>query len=55
MVNFVLGLCLICLGIAGVVKNWYAVLDTVSVLIPLLLLFVGVLAFSAGVNGKAKD
>ena len=39
MLNIILGLCMLCLGILGVVWNWWAVVDLVTVVIPLLLVF----------------
>ncbi|MBF0450786.1 MAG: hypothetical protein HQK75_08805 [Candidatus Magnetomorum sp.] len=50
IVHILLGVCLLSLGIAGIASNWYAVLDFVGVVIPLIMLFVGVLSVLAGFN-----
>ena len=52
MLNLVLGICLLCLGIYGVVSNWWAVVDLISVVIPVVLVFIGILAIVAGVSAK---
>ena len=56
MLNIIVGLCLLCMGIVGVVINWWAVVDFVRVVIPLALLIFGVLSVVAGVSirGTAK-
>jgi uncharacterized membrane protein HdeD (DUF308 family) len=52
MLNIILGLCMLCLGILGVVWNWWAVVDLVTVVIPLLLVIRGVLSILAGLSPK---
>jgi hypothetical protein len=52
MLNIIIGLCLLSLGIGGIMTNWWAVVDFVAVLIPLALLVVGVVSILAGVNSQ---
>ncbi|KPA09340.1 membrane protein [Candidatus Magnetomorum sp. HK-1] len=50
IIHIILGICLLSLGIAGIASNWWAVLDFVSVIIPLIMLFIGVISILAGIN-----
>jgi len=52
LVHILLGICLLSLGIAGIASNWYAVLDFVSVVIPIIMVFIGVLSVLAGLNAR---
>jgi hypothetical protein len=52
MLNIIVGICLLCLGIYGVVSNWWAVVDFIGVIIPVILLITGVLAVLAGLTGR---
>ena len=55
MLHIIFGLCLLCLGTIGIVSNWWAVLDFVGVVIPVGVLFFGVLSLMAGLNGLKKS
>ena len=55
MLSIILGLCLLCLGIYGIVSNWWAVLDFVRVVIPVGVLVFGVLSILAGLSGLKKS
>jgi len=48
--HILLGICLLSLGIAGIASNWWAVLDFVSVVIPIIMVFFGVISILAGIN-----
>jgi uncharacterized membrane protein YkgB len=50
IIHMVLGICLLSLGIAGIASNWWAVMDFVSVIIPLIMILVGTLSFLTGLN-----
>ncbi|KPA14486.1 membrane protein [Candidatus Magnetomorum sp. HK-1] len=50
IIHIILGICLLSLGIAGIASNWWAVLDFVSVIIPLIMLFIGIISILAGIN-----
>ena len=50
MLNIILGICLLCLGILGLVRNWWAVVDFVGVLVPLILVVIGALTAVAGLS-----
>jgi hypothetical protein len=52
MLNIILSLCFLCLGIYGVIANWWAVVDLIRVVVPVLLVVIGVLGVVAGVTGK---
>ena len=54
MINIVIGLCLLCLGIAGVLTNWWAVVDFTVVVIPALLLVVGIFWILAGFDNQRR-
>ena len=54
MVNIIIGLCLLCLGIFGVVANWWAVIDLIGVVVPVVLVFVGLLSILAGASGRKR-
>ena len=55
MMNIIVGLCLLCLGIIGIVRNWWAVLDFVRVVIPVGVLVFGVLSLMAGLSSMKKS
>lgn len=50
LLNIIFGLCLISLGIYGIVSNWWAVADVISVAIPLILIIFGVVSTMAGLS-----
>jgi len=52
IVHLLLGICLLSLGIAAIASNWWAVMDFVSVIIPLIMIFVGTLSVMAGINQR---
>jgi hypothetical protein len=54
IVHILLGICLLSLGIAGIASNWWAVMDFVSVIIPLIMIFVGTLSLLTGLNQRKK-
>jgi len=54
LVHITMGICLLSLGIAGIASNWWAVLDFVSVIIPLIMVFIGVISVLAGLNARNK-
>jgi len=54
MLNIVLGVCLLCIGIIGLARNWWAVLDFVGVIVPVLLVVIGVLTVLAGLTSWKK-
>jgi hypothetical protein len=55
MLNIIVGLCLLCLGIFGIVSNWWAVLDFVRVVIPVGVFIFGVLSILAGLGSLKKS
>jgi len=50
IINIILGLCLISIGVAGIVTNWWAVADLFNVVIPLILIIFGVASTLAGLS-----
>ncbi len=50
LLNIIFGLCLISLGIYGIVSSWWAVADLISVAIPLILIIFGVVSTMAGLS-----
>jgi vacuolar-type H+-ATPase subunit I/STV1 len=50
MINIVFGLVAICLGLWGLVKYWWYVVDIIIAIFPLVLLFVGIIALLAGIK-----
>lgn len=50
LLHIILGLCLISSGVYGIVSNWWAVADFVSVVVPLLLIFFGVISVMSGLS-----
>jgi uncharacterized membrane protein HdeD (DUF308 family) len=54
MLNIIFGICLLCLGVYGVTSNWWAVVDFVSTVIPLMLLIFGVFSILAGLNQRKQ-
>jgi hypothetical protein len=55
MFHIILGLCLVCLGIAGIARNWWAVLDFVGVALPVALFLFGIVALLAGLSHGEGD
>jgi hypothetical protein len=53
MLNIILGVCLLCLGIYGVVANWWAVVDLIGVVIPVVLVVIGVLSIFSGISARS--
>lgn len=54
MLNIIFGLCLLCLGIFGIVRNWWAVIDFVRVVFPVAMVFFGVISILAGLSTRRK-
>lgn len=54
MKHIIFGLLAIALGVWGIVRNWWAFLDLVNVVIPILLLLVGAVGLAAGISGQLK-
>ena len=50
MLNIFFGLCLLCLGISGIITNWWSVVDFVVVMVPILLVVFGSLSVMAGLS-----
>jgi len=55
MLSIILGLCLLCLGVFGIVSNWWAVLDFVKVVIPVGVFVFGVLSLLAGLSSLKES
>jgi len=55
MLSIILGLCLLCLGIFGIVTNWWAVLDFIRVVIPVGVLVFGVVSILAGLSNLKES
>jgi len=55
MLSIILGLCLLCLGVFGIVSNWWAVLDFVRVVIPVGVFVFGVLSILAGLSSLKES
>ena len=55
MLSIILGLCFLCLGIFGIVSNWWAVLDFVRVVIPVGVFVFGVLSILAGLSSLKES
>ena len=55
MLSIILGLCLLCLGVFGIVSNWWAVLDFVKVVIPVGVFVFGVLSILAGLSSLKES
>jgi hypothetical protein len=54
MKHIIFGLLAIALGVWGIVRQWWAFLDLLNVVIPILLVLVGVVALAAGISGQLK-
>jgi len=54
MKHIIFGLVAIALGVWGIVRNWWAFVDLLNVVIPILLVLVGVVALAAGISGQLK-
>ncbi|MBW1675551.1 MAG: hypothetical protein JRF30_03270 [Deltaproteobacteria bacterium] len=54
MLNIIFGLCLLCAGIFGIMRNWWAVVDFVRVVIPVAVVIFGVLSILAGLSGRRE-
>ncbi len=57
MLSIVFGLISICLGLYGIVTYWWYVVDVLAAMLPIFLLFGGVVALMAGIKNtglKAK-
>ncbi len=54
MKHIIFGLLAIALGVWGIVRNWWAFVDLLNVVIPILLVLVGVVALAAGISGQLK-
>ena len=50
MINIVFGICLVSLGICGIITNWWAVLDFMMVIVPVLLVVIGGFSVMAGLS-----
>ena len=50
MFNILFGICLVCLGICGIITNWWSVVDFITVMVPVLLLIVGAFSIMAGLS-----
>jgi len=54
MAHIIIGLLIFCLGVWGIVANWYAFVDVVMVLVPLVLLFGGMMALVSAISNFSK-
>lgn len=54
MKHIIFGFVAIALGVWGIVGNWWAFLDLINVVIPVLLVLVGAVALAAGISGQLK-
>ncbi|MBN2496111.1 MAG: hypothetical protein JXR96_16070 [Deltaproteobacteria bacterium] len=52
MLNIIVGICLLSLGIGGVLTNWWAIIDFITVVIPLVLVVLGVLSILSGLGSR---
>lgn len=55
MLNIIVGLCLLCFGIFGIITNWWAVFDFVKVVVPVGIVIFGVLSILAGISSVKKS
>lgn len=55
MPSIMFGLLSVALGLLGLSAWWWSVVELVRGVLPLALVFVGVLALAAGVTGLRKD
>jgi vacuolar-type H+-ATPase subunit I/STV1 len=57
MLSIVFGLISMCLGLYGIITNWWYVVDVLAAMLPIFLLFGGFVALMAGIKNtglKAK-
>ncbi|CAN2041298.1 MamI-2 [Candidatus Magnetomoraceae bacterium gMMP-15] len=55
LMHILLGVCLLSMGVAGITNNWWAVVDFVSVIIPLLMIYFGVISLLAGLSARKEQ
>jgi hypothetical protein len=55
MLHIILGLCFLCIGIFGIVTNWWAVLDVIRVVIPVGVFVFGVVSILAGLSNLKES
>jgi len=55
MLHIILGLCFLCLGIFGIVTNWWAVVDVIRVVIPVGVFVFGVVSILAGLSNLKES
>ena len=55
MLHIILGLCFLCLGIFGIVINWWAVIDFIRVVIPVGVFVLGVVSILAGLSNLKES
>jgi len=55
MLHIILGLCFLCVGIFGIVSNWWAVLDFIRVVIPVGVFVFGVVSILAGLSSLKES
>ena len=55
MLHIILGLCFLCIGIFGMVSNWWAVLDFIRVVIPVGVFVFGVVSILAGLSSLKES
>lgn len=55
MLHIIFGLCMLCFGIIVILSNWWAVIDFVKVIIPLVVLVFGVLSILTGISSMKKS
>lgn len=55
MLHIILGLCFLCLGIFGIVINWWAVIDFIGVIIPVGIFVFGVVSILAGLSSLKES
>ena len=51
MWNIIIGVTAITLGLWGITRNWYMIVDIIGVFVPFLLIAVGLVALLAGIRG----
>ena len=54
MKHIIFGILAIALGLWGIVQNWWAFLDLVNVVLPILLVVLGAVALAAGISSQLK-
>ena len=55
MVNIIVGLIAVVLGLWGIVAHWFATIDLVTTLLPIILVIYGIIATIAGIKRFSKD